>query len=314
MTVAPGGPPWDLQVCTFGSMAVEAVAVGGGFLERVGLKVTVHHARSSKEQMQGLREGAYHVVHTSPDNVMHERCLARSDAVAFLVLDTGLPQSFVIRNPHSDWEDLRGGVLGVDAADSGYAFVAYEMLRQRGFVRDVDYEVLSLGSSRGRFDALLAGRIDACLLGSHQAAEAVGAGCTSLAGASAFVPWYPAVTPAVTRGFADANPDIIRRYAEALTASMRWAVDEANAAAVQELVADSLQISTAQARAVVAMEAASRTALLPSWQEAAAGLDQVAALRSSATGQEVSGYFDPAWMRQLDAAARAGSRDPGGRS
>lgn len=43
--------------------------------------------------------------------------------------------------------DFHGGRLGVDAPDSGFAFVLYRMLRDHGLERSVDYEVVSLGGT-----------------------------------------------------------------------------------------------------------------------------------------------------------------------
>lgn len=296
MTTKSSGPPWHLEISTFGSMAVEFVAFGGGFLSRAGLEATVHNARSSKEQMAGLREGRYPIIHTSPDNVLNERVLSRSDAFVFLVLDTGLPQTFVARPPHREWQDLKGGILGVDDAGSGYAFVAYEMLRQQGLSQQDDYRVLPVGSSRDRLEGLLSGRIDACLLGTHMAADAIHEGCAALARAAELMPWYPGITAVTTRPFADANPEVVDTYAKAMTEAMRWMSDPANDDAMHALVADALKVSDERAREVVAMEAASRTTLLPSADEAASSLSRVAALRSAATGQEISGYFDASWM------------------
>jgi ABC-type nitrate/sulfonate/bicarbonate transport system substrate-binding protein len=307
MTTERMAPRGTLDVSTFGSMAVEFVAFGGGFLQRAGLDVTVHHATSSKEQMEGLRQGRYPIIHTSPDNVLHERVSGLSDAFVFMVLDTGLPQTFLARAPHREWGDLKGGVLGVDAADSGYAFVAYEMLRQQGLVRDVDYEVVAVGSSRQRFEALLDGKIDACLLGTHVAAEAIHRGSRAFARASDLTPWYPGITAVTTRGFADRNPDVVRAYATALTTATRWMAEPANSEGVLELVALALEVSAERAREVVSMETASRTALLPSTDQAASSLASVAALRSAATGIEVTGYFDDAWMRRLEQEEPAGA-------
>lgn len=52
----------------------------------------------------------------------------------------------------------------MDVTDSGFAYVLYKILRIHGLERGVDYEVVSIGGTFQRFQALMAGTIDGTLL------------------------------------------------------------------------------------------------------------------------------------------------------
>jgi ABC-type nitrate/sulfonate/bicarbonate transport system substrate-binding protein len=283
-----------VQVGTFSTSATIAVAMAAGLFDRVGLAVSVEECRSSTQQLDRLREHRYDIIHTSPDNVMEAR-LGGSDAVIFLVIDSGLPQHLVAR-AGVDMDHLRAGTAGVDAPDSGYAFVLYELLAAHGLERGRDYRVEPIGSSRDRFDALVEGRVDTCLLNSTMLPRAEALGFVSLVSVSDVMPWYPGTAAATTERYAHDHPDRVAGYVSAMTAARRWSDDPANAQARDEMVARHLGISEEEARAVLASEEGARTASLPPVEQVEANLARVAGLRRQMVGTEPVGYFDRSWM------------------
>lgn len=284
----------SVTVGTFSSSATLAVARDAGFLRRVGLEVTVEECRSSARQLERLHAGAYDIIHTSPDNVMKAR-LDGSDAVIFLVTETGLPQHLVAR-AGTTIDGLRSGQVGVDSPDSGYALIVYRLLSSHGLERDRDYRCVPVGSSRDRFEALAAGTIQAGLLNATMLPRARARGLASLISVSRVMPWYPATAAATTARYAAAHPDVIRSYVAALTAAQRWSDDPANAERRDRIVADHLGVPVAEAREVLAAELAARTGSLPDVATVAASLAEVARLRRELTGTAPAGYFDPDWM------------------
>jgi ABC-type nitrate/sulfonate/bicarbonate transport system substrate-binding protein len=75
---------------------------------------------------------------------------------------------------------LRGRVVGVDVAASGFAFALFEILGGAGLRRD-DYELAELGSTPQRLDALLEGRCAATMLNAGNDLKADDAGLVRLA-------------------------------------------------------------------------------------------------------------------------------------
>lgn len=295
------GHPDPLQVGAFSTSSLIGVADAQGFFAAEGLRVAFEEVPSSAAQMEGLRTGRYHVVHTSPDNVMAER-LAGDDPVLFLVLDAGLAQHLVVRGGTA-WEDIAGGVVGVDAARSGYAFVLYDLLRQHELQQDDDYEVAAIGASRTRLDALLEGTIDACLLNTAMLARGEEHGLVALVDVTAALPWYPGTACAATTDFARSHPEALHAYARALTAAARWTTAPGNSDAFRDAVAGHLDVTADEAARIIEGEEGARTSLLLSADEARENLDRVARLREAATGVRPRDYFDPTWMEALDASA-----------
>ncbi len=281
-----------VTVGTFTTSSILAVAQRGGFLERQGIDVEIVECASSRQQMEGLRDRRFDLIHTSPDNIMRERLENGTDALVFFVLDSGLPQHLVTRC-HT-WSQLAGGVIGLDDPASGFTFVVHELLRLHGIDPFADCRLVEVGSSRRRFEALQEGTIDACLLSSTMAGRAQKLGFTSLATAGAVLPWYPGIAAATARSYAEQHQKIMTGYIAALTAALRWSTT--NQPEAYAMVADAMEISTAEAEEIVESEAAARTAACITPEEATENLRRVAALRERATGQVLSDYFDPSWM------------------
>jgi ABC-type nitrate/sulfonate/bicarbonate transport system substrate-binding protein len=290
-----------LRLGVFTTASVVALARGLGLFEANGIEVDVEEVKGSGAQMRGLRVGDLDLVHTSPDNVMKAR-LDGDDVVVVFVLDTGLPQLLVGRAGIGEWDDVRGGVVGVDDPASGFAFVVYELLGANGVSVD-ECEITSIGSSRQRLDALRDGTIDVGLLSAAMSGRIDESGLHVLASAADAVPWYPGVAVATSRRVIDERGDDLRGYVTALFDAAGWASDPANADAACDLVAAGMDLHADEAAAVLRREAAARTELLPDASAAADAVSKVAELRERYTGVRVDGSFDSRWMRELDERA-----------
>jgi ABC-type nitrate/sulfonate/bicarbonate transport system substrate-binding protein len=181
-----------LRVGVFSPSIVLRVARSAGVLSRYGVDVVELPVPSSTEQFRALLDGALDAVLTSPDNVVAYRLvpanpLGRTADVRILLgIDRGLGLALYGR-PDADGpldgegvEDLRGGVVGVDVAESGFAFALYEILAASGLRRNADYRVVELGATPRRADALIAGRCDATMLNAGSDLRAAEHGCRLL--------------------------------------------------------------------------------------------------------------------------------------
>ena len=285
-----------LKLNTFSTPSLLLAAQHGGFLEQEGLGVEVILAKGSRPQMEGLLAGNWELAHTNVDNVMKFRGQGHDELFVFMVADRGIAQKLVVHPDVKTWDDLRGRAVGVDAPDSGYAFVVYELLDRHGLPAG-SYEVKPLGATGYRLDGLRSGEVVAGLLSHQYETSALDEGFTVMADTRDHFPELAGVTGATTRSWADANDEVLHGYTRAVLAAARWAQDDANAGALVELVARARSISEDEAARLLDIERAARTGGVPSLDEAEESLAAFARLRSKATGTHQQGYFDSSYMR-----------------
>lgn len=177
-----------LHVGTFSPPVVLDVAASTGELDAVGLAVTEHPVASSPTQFQSLLDGELQVALTSPDNVLAYRFSTSNplkrqfDARIVGAVDRALGLGLYGR-PGLRAEDLRGARVGVDVPASGFAMALYSLADSLGVARQ-EYELVTLGSTPKRLQALLRGECDATMLNAGNELVAEEAGCVRLTGAA----------------------------------------------------------------------------------------------------------------------------------
>jgi hypothetical protein len=120
-------------------------------------------------------------------------------------------------------EEVRGQIVGVDVAQSGFAFVAFELLRRAG-LGEGDYDVAPLGSTPRRAIALTNNECAATVLNAGNELLAQRAGCTIVSSVSDIGPYLGTVIAALhtedtdeialRRRFAGALGEVSREIAE----------------------------------------------------------------------------------------------------
>ena len=98
--------------------------------------------------------GKYQIVHSAIDNAVYNIEVGKLDNVVLSGGDQGMNEFFVQGDVKS-FADLRGRILVVDATNTAYAFLLYEILRQNGLKRGTDYEVKAVGASFRRYEAVV---------------------------------------------------------------------------------------------------------------------------------------------------------------
>lgn len=162
-----------MQVVRLGEFTpsiVVAVAEAIGALDAIGVSIASTAVASSPAQFRALTAGELDVVLTSPDNVIAYRLVDDNPIGSKLsvqiigAIDRGLGLGLYGRR---GWQTRRLGSiplrLGVDVPGSGFAFTAYELLRQIGVERD-QYEIVALGSTPRRAQALVDDKCDLTML------------------------------------------------------------------------------------------------------------------------------------------------------
>ena len=242
-----------LRVGTFTRSLLLALARSDGALARVGLEVDEVSVTSSPGQFASLEAGEFDVVVTSPDNVLAYRFLANNPLGRNLpveiicALDRGLGLTLALAPTTTSVEDVRGRVFGVDVAQSGFAFVGYALLERAGLVPG-DYDVVALGSTPRRAQALAAGQCAATILNAGNDQRALGAGCTLVASVDALGPYLGGVLAALKTD--DAEARLAReRFADALVETARSVLDGRRESDVVDAAMAVLDLTESEARA-----------------------------------------------------------------
>ena len=242
-----------LRVGTFTRSLLLALARSDGALARAGLEVDEVSVTSSPGQFASLEAGEFDVVVTSPDNVLAYRFLANNPLGRNLpveiicALDRGLGLTLALAPTTTSVEDVRGRVFGVDVAQSGFAFVGYALLERAGLVPG-DYDVVALGSTPRRAQALAAGQCAATILNAGNDQRALGAGCTLVASVDTLGPYLGGVLAALKTD--DAEARLAReRFADALVETARSVLDERRESDVVDAAMAVLDLTEPEARA-----------------------------------------------------------------
>lgn len=132
-------------------------ALDSGYFQKAGLEVNLVQVVSSDQQMAGWNDGAYDVMHTSPDHLL--RGLLKRDPVA--VQAEGMGELAVHRRPGRPAATDR---WAVDNAQSAFAFVLRAVLADVAGAPVTDGQLVPVGGTLQRFQALPTGSVDGTTL------------------------------------------------------------------------------------------------------------------------------------------------------
>jgi ABC-type nitrate/sulfonate/bicarbonate transport system substrate-binding protein len=192
-----------LRIGTFTPSLLIDLARSTGRLDRADLEVTELPVPSSPAQFRSLEAGEFDAVMTSPDNVLAYRFLSanplqRNLPVEILAaIDRGLGLSLWLAPSVPDVANVRDRVVGVDVPQSGFAFVAFELLERAGLSRG-DYKIESLGSTPRRTAALTEGACAATVLNAGNELRAQAGGCRLVSTVADIGPYLGTVMAALT--------------------------------------------------------------------------------------------------------------------
>jgi ABC-type nitrate/sulfonate/bicarbonate transport system substrate-binding protein len=214
-----------------------------GFFAQRGLAVETIFTKGSDQMRDGLARGDYEIAHGAVDNAVAMVEVASQDVFIFCGLDQGF-NKLVVRPEISSYADLRGKTFGVDAPDTAFALIAYDMLRRKGLNRG-DYVVQPIGATRFRLEALKDGKIDFAMLNLPFNIFAQGAGLKILDDPANVIGAYQSAGGFARRDWAAANRDVLIQYVAAYIEGVRWALDPRNRKAAALLMRDKMQLDAA---------------------------------------------------------------------
>ncbi len=255
-----------------------------GLFAKRSLAVDVKIAPNSDEIRDGLAAGRYQIVHGGVDNAVAMAEVAKIDIAIVLGGDNGFNRLITQADIKSTAE-LRGKTVIVDAPDTAYAFLLYEMLRQSGLNKG-DYAVKPVGASFRRLEVMLADKTaSAAILNPPFTLRALAAGLHDMGSAVRAVGPYQATGAWLLKPWASGHPDTVVRYIQAYVDGLRWAVDPGNKAEAVKLLVDGLKLPEDVARRAYEIAADPAEGLTKDARLDVDGFKNVLRLRAAMQGQ-----------------------------
>lgn len=278
--------PDHLTVAYFSRSVVLAVAERHGIFASRDLAVAMTPVDSSPHQFGLIRDGAVDLALTSPDNVAAYRAGVRNplgeqlDVRILLAADAGLGLAVMAEPAVARFEDLRGRRVGVDVPQSGFALALFGMLAAAGLRAGDDYDVVPLGSTPQRREALLRGDCAATLLNAGHDIAAELAGCSRLgAVVNRYHPYLGAVL-AAGGAWLEGHVEIAGRFAAAWLDAVDVILDPAQRDEVTALAAEELGLPAPAAGRFYDVLTSARHGVVSGGAVDPAALDTVLRLRA----------------------------------
>jgi len=217
-----------LKVSSFSRTKQHDRAVEGGYFRDEELDIELDLTQASKTQMGQLVDGVWDLVHTNFDNVLYWS----EDHDADLLIVSAVPgiprQDLVVRPEIKTYADLRGKVIAVDAAESGYVtplrvMLADADLHETGLLDNGDYVLVEFGATDGRVGAMERGDAFAAMVSEGRKLEN---GLWVMDNINRLYTDYASIV--VTRRiWAEQNEDLVVRYLRAQFAAAKSLSDGA---------------------------------------------------------------------------------------
>ena len=191
------------------------VAMDKGFFAKEGIEVKLDRTPGSKALYEDVMAGKYQVASAAFDNTVAytegqgDVVFDNFDMVAILGVHGGL-QAAVARPEIKSYQDVKGKIVAVDSANSGYALLMYSILGKQGLKPNQDYQVLAVGGTEARMKAMAENKAVFALLSAPTNLEAKALGYNFLGDAAAAIGAYQGSAYVVRRSWAkDHEKDLI---------------------------------------------------------------------------------------------------------
>jgi len=204
-----------LRVSTFGRMRAHDICVEKGLYAAENIDVELDVTQSSKAQMGKLKDGTWDIVHTNADNVYWWNEDNGADFLIFMATPGQPNQDFMVRPEIKGYADLKGKVIAVDAAESGYVTPLRLLLKQGGLPQEgTDYIFVEVGSTQQRIEAMKSGQALGAMIGSEAANALAAEGFPKLDTINRLYKSYSG-SAAARRDWVTSNPELLLRYLRA---------------------------------------------------------------------------------------------------
>lgn len=272
------------------------VAQAKQLFEKEGIRVEVTLTGSSVMQLEQLTRGGFDIGFQQSDHVVRG-VEQGADLFIFMAQGHAPDLSLVVAPGIKSFADLKGRIIAVDGARTGYALLLRRLLAERGLAQS-DVTFKEFGGSQERFEALKDGAASASLLNPPFDRSLFAAGFGSLGSINDFFPAYPGSIAATRRAWARSNQRQLIAFIRAMNAGYAWLQNPANKAEAMTMLPARLGVS-----GEVAAQAFDRFAGRPRPAITADGLRQVIDVVWDAEGYKPpkaspDKYMDPSYLQR----------------
>jgi ABC-type nitrate/sulfonate/bicarbonate transport system substrate-binding protein len=157
------------------------------------------------------------------------RAVEKSGSDLFIVMaQAHAPELTLVAAPHiASIADLKGRVIAVDGARSGYALLLRKLLRDNGFA-ETDYTFKEFGGVKERTDAMRSGAAAASFLNPPFDRNLLTEGFRSIGSTREYFPTYPGAIVGTRRSWALGNEDRLVAFIRAWRTAYAWLKDTRN--------------------------------------------------------------------------------------
>jgi len=273
-----------IRLGSFSNSLVDAVARHAGMYRDERLEVEFCRVFNSPSQFEKLARGEVDVVLTATDNVLNYRYRRSSDidlpvdVRIVRAVELGGGVSLVAARTVTSVRDLHGALIAVDATDSGFALLLYELLAQAGMVRGQDYRVVAFGGTPRRFDGLIHGDFDATMLNAGFDLRAADRGFPVLKAVSDVLPDYIATVIAALPCWLE-KESAAGAFLRAWDRATSFALDRDNSEICVDIVKEQSAVSAKLAARMYQQAVHPQFGLVPGGQVSRSGVSSVADVR-----------------------------------
>lgn len=214
-----------------------------------GVEVQMTLTGSSVRQLETLRQGGYDIGFQQSDHIV--RAVEDGADLCIVMAQSHAPELSLVAAPGiRTIGDLKGKIIIVDGARTGYSLLLRKLFKQNGFSEN-EMRLTEFGGSQERFDAMKRGAGSACFINPPFDANLLAAEFSSLGKSGEFFPTYPGPIAAVRRSWAAAHEAELLAFIRGFNCAYDWLHDAANTDEAVELLPKHLHIDITNARRAV---------------------------------------------------------------
>ena len=280
-----------------------------GFFGKREIDLKLERTPSSMYQAQKLVAGEFDIGCSAVDNFIAyeegagEVELDRKPDLFVFMGSTRIELSFVVAKGILSYEDLKGKTLALDALATGFAFALYRMLDDSGLTAD-DYEMVSVGATPDRWEAVKNGQHAGTLLIEPFTGQARAAGYTILGSSLETFDHYPGQMFGAMRGWATKNRDLMVRFISGYLDALDWTLERENLPQTADVLKKNMpQIPASGLIPAIEKLLIPETGLVPEGKIDMEGLKTILELRSQYAPQgkqltDAKKYLDLSFYKQ----------------
>lgn len=197
------------------------IGLHAGLFAAEGLDVSLELYEPIDEVTERLRDGRVRLACGVTEHVIVDR--EKGGSLEIIAGNVNkLPFTLIARPAIRNFQDLRGGTVGVSSIEAGSSSLVMKILAAHGLEYPRDYRLRAVGPILARWSMLQTGEIDAGLQGAPLNYIAVDAGFTALAEPRAEFPHFQFTSLNADARWAAENRETVTAFLRAYVRAHRW--------------------------------------------------------------------------------------------